>query len=78
MVRVYFDKTFVKQAAKLPSSQQKLLARKLTYFREDPFDPRMHTKQLSTPLEGIFLFGFHENTGYSFGSNRRPWSSFFL
>ena len=36
--------------------QQKLLVTKLEYLTENPFDSRLHTKQLSSPLSGIFSF----------------------
>lgn len=55
-MRVTYDKSFIKRVKKLPVSQQRLLAKKLAYLEHNPFDSRLHTKQLSTPLEGIFSF----------------------
>lgn len=53
---IRYDKAFLKEVQKLPHSQQRLLSKKLTFFQENVFDPRLHTKQLSAPLHGIFSF----------------------
>ena len=53
---IEYDRTFLKEVKKLPLSQQRLLAQKLLILTNNPFDTRLHTKQLSTPLEGIFSF----------------------
>ena len=56
MVEVRYSKNFLKGVKQLPVSQQKLLAKKLSLLQSDPFDSRLHSKQLSTPLQGIFSF----------------------
>lgn len=53
---VQYDRKFLKQVGKLPARYQELLARKLELLQQNPFDTRLHTKQLSTPLEGVFSF----------------------
>lgn len=53
---VFYDQKFLKQTKQLPIRQQKLLATKLVFLQSNPFDSRLHTKPLSTPLEGIYSF----------------------
>jgi mRNA-degrading endonuclease RelE of RelBE toxin-antitoxin system len=55
-MEVTYDKSFLKLAKKLPKPIQSTLGKKITLLQQDPFDSRLHTKQLSTPLEGIFSF----------------------
>jgi len=55
-MQVDYDKQFIKEATKLPPTQKKLLANKLSYLAINPFDSRLHTKQLSSPLTGVFSF----------------------
>jgi len=56
MVQVEYDRKFLKEVKKLPLPQRKLLAQKLDLLAHDPFDLRLHTKSLNTPLQGIFSF----------------------
>lgn len=51
-----YDRHFLKGVKKLPLAQQKLLAKKISWLTKNPFDTRLHTKQLSSPLEGIYSF----------------------
>ena len=53
---IEYDRAFLKEVKKLPSPQKKLLVQKIALLSGNPFDSRLHTKQLSTPLEGIFSF----------------------
>ncbi len=53
---IEYDRVFLKEVKKLPPQQQRLLAQKLVILLNNPFDSRLHTKQLSTPLEGVFSF----------------------
>jgi mRNA-degrading endonuclease RelE of RelBE toxin-antitoxin system len=53
---IEYDRVFLKEVKKLPQQQQRLLAQKLVILLNNPFDSRLHTKQLSTPLEGVFSF----------------------
>ena len=55
-MQVDYDKQFIKEATKLPAARKKLLANKLSYLAISPFDSRLHTKQLSSPLTGVFSF----------------------
>ena len=56
MVAIHYSKSFLKGVKQLPVSQQRLLAKKLSLLQHNPFDSRLHTKQLSTPLQGVFSF----------------------
>lgn len=55
-MEVTYDKNFLKEVKKIPRQQQILLAKKIQLLSDDPFDGRLHTKPLSSPLEGIFSF----------------------
>ena len=55
-MKVGFDKIFLKEVKRLPVPQQKLLAQKINLLVSNPFDTRLHTKSLSTPLQGIYSF----------------------
>ena len=53
---IIYERDFLKDAGHLPLSIQKKLSELIEVLREDPFDPQLHTKQLSTPLQGMFSF----------------------
>ena len=53
---ILYDKDFLKDARALPVEYQEKLAECIEILREDIFDPRLHTKPLSTPLQGVFSF----------------------
>lgn len=55
-MEVRYDNSFLKEVKKLPNNIQLVLAKKILYLQDNPFDNRLHTKQLSTPLEGIYSF----------------------
>jgi mRNA-degrading endonuclease RelE of RelBE toxin-antitoxin system len=55
-MKLVFDQKFVKEVKKLPSNQQSKLVKLLDILVENPFDSRLHTKQLSPPLQGLFSF----------------------
>ena len=55
-MKVEYDKKFLKLVKKLPKREQLMLAKKIPLLQNDLYDSRLHTKQLSTPLEGIFSF----------------------
>ena len=56
MIRVLYTKDFLKQAQALPTAQQNKLAKLLELFAANPYDARLHTKHLSSPLVGILSF----------------------
>lgn len=56
MMRLVYDKTFLKAASLLPASQRRKLAILLERFSEDPFNPLLHTKPLSGTFSGFFSF----------------------
>lgn len=47
---------FLKSARALPKEQQRKLVVLLERLRENPYDPMLHTKHLSTPLIGLLSF----------------------
>ena len=55
-MKLVFDRHFIKQVKKLPKTQQKKLSVLLIVLQNNPFHSKLHTKQLSTPLQGLFSF----------------------
>jgi mRNA-degrading endonuclease RelE of RelBE toxin-antitoxin system len=55
-MEVRYDNVFLKELKKIPNSQHRLFVKKVEMFSEDPFDSRLHTKSLHSPLEGVFSF----------------------
>ncbi len=53
---ILYDKDFLRDVHALPVQYQKRLAKYIEILQDDIFDPRLHTKPLSTPLQGIFSF----------------------
>ena len=51
-----FDKKFLKDVRKIPIKQQHKLATLLEEVTINPFASKLHTKQLSTPLQGLYSF----------------------
>lgn len=56
MIRVLYDRGFLKSAKLLPRTAQVKLAAALEIFALDPFDARLHTKHLSGELAGYLSF----------------------
>lgn len=56
MVRIEYSTHFKKQAGRLEKHLQDKLASLLAVAVENPYDSRLHTKQLSEPLAGILSF----------------------
>ena len=56
MTKVVYSARFSKQAARLPAAQQKKLSTLITILQSNPFDSRLHTKQLEPPLAGTLSF----------------------
>ena len=56
MIKIFYDKKFLKQVQRLPARQQEKLAGLLETLKSDPYDSRLHTKKLGPPLEGQFSF----------------------
>ncbi|HEC30603.1 MAG TPA: hypothetical protein ENI66_01145 [Candidatus Yonathbacteria bacterium] len=56
MIRISYERNFLKNVAKLPVYQQDKLAILLPTLQSDPFHPSLHTKRLSQPLIGILSF----------------------
>lgn len=53
---IVYDSDFRKDASCLPAELQNKLADLLEILRRNPFDLLLHTKPLSTPLQGVFSF----------------------
>lgn len=53
---VWYSDSFIKDAKKLPREVQNKLAELILILQEDAFDPRLHSKPLSVPLQGVFSF----------------------
>lgn len=53
---IVYDSDFLRDVRKLPNECQDKLAGLIVIFQEDPFDPKLHTKPLAAPLQGVFSF----------------------
>lgn len=56
MISIYYSKTFLKSAKKLPSTQQEKLGILLELLAANPFHPNLHTKHLTSELSGLYSF----------------------
>ena len=54
--KLIYEDGFFRDVRKLPRALQDKTAFLLEIFRDDPFDPRLHTKQLGLPLKGMYSF----------------------
>lgn len=61
MIKIYYSKNFLKSSKKLPIIQQRKLAKLLTQLQKNPYNPLLHTKQLSGKLLGLFSFSITRN-----------------
>jgi len=55
-MHIYYGRSFLKRAAKMPAQQQNKLATLLKILQSDPFHSSLHTKRLSHPLLGLLSF----------------------
>ena len=62
---VIIDSACVKDISRLPNEVQEKLALLLAILAVNPFDPLLHTKPLSVPLQG--MFSFRITRGYRVG-----------
>lgn len=53
---VIYEDDFLKDVRTLPKKVQDKLGFLIEILRNDPFDPRLHTKPLGPPLHGLFSF----------------------
>ncbi len=56
MIRIEYGANFRKQASRLETRLQKKLVTLLKFLVKNPYDSRLHTKQLSEPLAGVLSF----------------------
>ncbi|PIR97184.1 MAG: hypothetical protein COT91_02725 [Candidatus Doudnabacteria bacterium CG10_big_fil_rev_8_21_14_0_10_41_10] len=56
MIKVTYNKSFLKSLKKLPPAIQKKTAVLLETLQGNPFHPLLHTKKLSGPLAGFLSF----------------------
>ena len=62
---VIVDSACARDISRLPSEAQEKLAVLLDVLAVNPFDPLLHTKPLSVPLQG--MFSFRITRGYRVG-----------
>lgn len=53
---VVYNKDFLRDVRRIPEECRHKLGELIGLLKNDPFDPRLHTKPLSAPLQGIFSF----------------------
>ena len=53
---IIYGKDFLKDIHVLPKNVQDKLGSLIEILYKDPFDPRLHTKPLGSPLQGAFSF----------------------
>lgn len=53
---IIYDADFIKDVRRLPIESQTKLAGLLVILKKDIFNPFLHTKPLSAPLQGFFSF----------------------
>ena len=53
---IFYDSDFLKDIKQLPTEAQRKLSELIELLRGNAFDPRLHTKPLSVPLQGTFTF----------------------
>ena len=53
---IIYEKDFRNDVDDLPKKVQNKLSRLIEILRENPFDPRLHTKRLGSPLQVAFSF----------------------
>lgn len=56
MLEIVYHSHFLKSARNLPKAQQVKLAVLIEHLQKNPYDPRLHTKHLSSPLIGLLSF----------------------
>lgn len=65
-----YNKDFLKDIRRIPAELRQKLSELMEIFSEDPFDPRLHTKPLAAPLQGLFSFRITRDyrVGFRFSS----------
>lgn len=53
---IHFTSRFIKELKKLSREKQKLAIQRESYFRKNPFDPRLKTHKLSGKLQRYWAF----------------------
>ena len=56
MIRILYDRPFLKCVKKLPAKIQKRLAATIEILHQEPFHPTLHTKRLTGSLTGILSY----------------------
>lgn len=59
--RIHFTRRFFKSFEKLPPSVQELAKKKDKWFRNNPFDRRLHTHKLKGELAGAWAYAVNRN-----------------
>lgn len=58
-MKIYYSSKFYREYKKLSKTVQKLAEEKESVFRENPYDTRLKTHQLSGSLKGYFSFSIN-------------------
>ena len=56
MIEIMYGKNFLSSVQKIPKAQQKKLDVLLERMAQNPFDPLLHTKKLTSALSGFWSF----------------------
>lgn len=69
---IIYEKDFWKDVRDLPKKVQNKLGELIDILREDPFDPRLHTKRLGPPIHDAFSFRVTRDyrVGFEFTASR--------
>ena len=61
MIKIVFEKHFLKRVSKLPTGVQGKMSKLLLLLEEDPFHPTLRTKRLAGTLIGLLSFRVTRN-----------------
>lgn len=56
ITKIHYASRFIRDLKGLPPEKQKLIARKIKLFKQNPFTPSLKTHKLSGSLEGYWSF----------------------
>ena len=63
---IIYDKDFIKDVRELSVEIRRKLSQLIEILKDNPFDPRLHTKPLSAPLKDLFAFRITRDYGVGF------------
>lgn len=65
-IEIIYENDFRKGVRGFPRGIQEKLANLIDILRHNAFDPRLHTKPLGSPLQGLFTFRITRNYRVAF------------